>query len=166
MNNVRVMPCHEYAGYTVVVNALPAPGNRYYSVFSIHLPSPRTIPEQVALVYQQGNEAGVICETADEAHQDATERAHAWIDAAITDGYEIRAVNNTTSGDFLSFEMFVGNRWREVRISGTALAVLDKGARNARLDVFEQHLGAILRAAAPEALSAPDAPFVQLNDPF
>jgi hypothetical protein len=67
-------------GYTVVVNALPAPNNRYYSVFSIHRGSPGTPLDQVALVYQEGNKAGVICETVDEAHQDAVARAHSWID--------------------------------------------------------------------------------------
>jgi hypothetical protein len=81
MTNVRTMPCHDYQGYTVVVNALPAPNDRYYSVFSIHRATNNAIPEQVALEYQEGNEAGVICQTADEAHQAATVRAHAWIDA-------------------------------------------------------------------------------------
>ena len=75
------MPAHEYMGYTVVVNALPAPNNRYYSVFSIHRHSPGMPVDQVALVYQEGHQASVICETADEAHQDAVERAHTWIDA-------------------------------------------------------------------------------------
>jgi hypothetical protein len=78
---MRGMPAHEYTGYTVVVNALPAPNNGYYSVFSIHLGSPGVPLGQVALVYQEGIKANVLCETAQEAHEDATERAHAWIDA-------------------------------------------------------------------------------------
>lgn len=78
---MREMPAHEYMGYTVVVNALPAPNNRYYSVFSVHLGSPGMPPTQVALVYQEGIKANVVCETAQEAHEDAAERAHAWIDA-------------------------------------------------------------------------------------
>lgn len=76
---MRPMPAHEYMGYTVVVNALPAPGNRYYSVFSVHRQGHNQPLSQVALAYQEGSKAGVICETAEEAHQDASERAHAWI---------------------------------------------------------------------------------------
>jgi hypothetical protein len=30
---MRKMPAHEYMGYTVFVNAMPARNNRYYSVF-------------------------------------------------------------------------------------------------------------------------------------
>lgn len=78
---MRPMPTHEYGGYAIVTNALPAPGNRYYSVFSIHRPSPNTLVLQAPVVYQEGNSAGITCETAEQAQDDALERARAWIDA-------------------------------------------------------------------------------------
>ena len=79
---MKAMPAYEYQGYTVVVNALPAPGNRYSSVFSVHRGS-RSGGEgmrQLPVAYQEGHDAGVICETAEEAHQDAAARANEWID--------------------------------------------------------------------------------------
>jgi hypothetical protein len=78
---MRTMPAHEYKGYSVVVNALPGPNDKYYSVFSIHRSSPSSPADQVVLVHQEGRRAEVICETAGDAHHHATERAHAWIDA-------------------------------------------------------------------------------------
>lgn len=75
-------------------------------------------------------------------------------------GYEVRSVNDVTTGDFLSFEMFVGNRWREIRVSGTALAVLSGDGGGSRLEQFERGLDKIIREAVPMALSMPHAPFI------
>jgi hypothetical protein len=74
-------PAIKHNGYSIVVDAIPAPGNRYYSVFSIHKTSRDTHPEQIALVYREGPQTGVICETAAEAHDDAMHHARAWIES-------------------------------------------------------------------------------------
>jgi hypothetical protein len=78
---VRTMPSLDYMGYAVVLNSLPAPGNRYYSVFSIHRHSTNSLATQLPAVYQEGRDANVICENAELAHEDASDRARAWIDA-------------------------------------------------------------------------------------
>jgi hypothetical protein len=79
--NMRTMPSLDYMGYAVVVNALPAPGNSYYSVFEIHRHVANRLAVQAPASCQQGPSEGVICQTADLAYRDATERARAWIDA-------------------------------------------------------------------------------------
>jgi hypothetical protein len=78
---MRTMPSLDYMGYAVVVNALPAPGNCYYSVFAIHRHVANSLAAQKPAACQQGPGAGVICQTADLAYQDAIERARTWIDA-------------------------------------------------------------------------------------
>jgi hypothetical protein len=78
---MRTMPGHEYRGYNVVANALPAAQNRYYSVFSIHEYQPNVSVLHLPVVYQEGILENIICETAEQAHEAAFARAHAWIDA-------------------------------------------------------------------------------------
>lgn len=162
----------EYKSYTVTVVVVPQADGAFISTFAldkdgerVHILTRSTIAIADRVFASPLSTAPRFGTLAD-ARAASLARAHAWVDAATADGYEIRAVNDTTTGDFLSFEMFVGNRWREVRISTTALAVLDRGASNVRLDIFEQHLAAILRAAAPKALAAPDTPFVPLDAPL
>jgi hypothetical protein len=75
------MPSLDYMGYAVVVDAIPAPGNYYYSVFAIHRHVPNSLAVQAPAACQQGLGASVICQTADLACQNAAERARAWIDA-------------------------------------------------------------------------------------
>jgi hypothetical protein len=75
------MPSLDYMGYAVIVNAIPAPGNCYYSVFAIHRHVPNSLAVQAPAACQQGLGAGVICQTADLACQEAAERARTWIDA-------------------------------------------------------------------------------------
>jgi hypothetical protein len=82
---MRPMPTHEYGGYTIVANALPASENRYYSVFSIHRPTPNTLVIHAPVVYQEGINDGVTCDTAEQAHEDAFGRARMWIDAHPAD---------------------------------------------------------------------------------
>ncbi|MEW6023580.1 MAG: hypothetical protein AB1807_15740 [Pseudomonadota bacterium] len=81
-------------------------------------------------------------------------------------GHKIRALSNATAGDFLRFELLVEGRWREVRVSGTALAVLDKGGSSSRLAIFVQHMETIIRAAKVAALADLDAPFILLAQPL
>jgi hypothetical protein len=79
---MKLMPVHEYKGYTVVLNNLPAPDGQYFSVFSIHQggrPDGGGM-RQLPVAYQEGNAAGVICHTAEEAHEQAAARARKWID--------------------------------------------------------------------------------------
>lgn len=71
----------DYMGYAVVVDAIPAPENCYYSVFSIHRHVPNSLAVQAAAACEQGLGAGVIHQTAHLACQDAAERARTWIDA-------------------------------------------------------------------------------------
>jgi hypothetical protein len=74
-------PPLEYGNFLIVVGALPAPENRYFSVFSIHRrPVPGVIGES-EVVHREGIKDGVVCETADEAKRDATVRAHEWINS-------------------------------------------------------------------------------------
>jgi hypothetical protein len=75
------MPSLDYMGYAVVVNAIPAPGNCYYSVFAIHRHVPNSLAVQAPAACEQGLGASVIRHTADLAYEDAAERARAWIDA-------------------------------------------------------------------------------------
>lgn len=76
---MRSMPTHEYGGYTVVANTIPAPENRFYSVFSIHRGQENIL--LAGVVHQQGKEADFICETDEDALNAAVARAHEWIDA-------------------------------------------------------------------------------------
>lgn len=78
------MPDHQYEGSTIVVKVWPASSNRYQSSLSIHRKSPNSPSTQLALVYQEGRDNGLSCETAEDANQDALERARAWIDANPT----------------------------------------------------------------------------------
>lgn len=78
---MRTMPSLDYMGYAVVLNALPAAENRYYSVFAIHRHVPNSLAVRVPAACQQGIEDGVICDTAELACQDARDRARNWIDA-------------------------------------------------------------------------------------
>lgn len=48
------MPSVDYMGYTVVVNAIPAPGNCYYSVFAIHRHVPNSLALQAPAACEQG----------------------------------------------------------------------------------------------------------------
>ncbi|WP_314435888.1 hypothetical protein [Massilia timonae] len=74
-------PPLEYGSFLIVVGALPAPENRYFSVFSIHRrPDAGAIGES-ELVHREGIKDGFICETAAEAKRDASVRAHEWIDS-------------------------------------------------------------------------------------
>jgi hypothetical protein len=77
---MHTMPSIDYMGYAIAVNALPAPGNRYYSVFVIRRHAPRGLGIQPPVAYQEGVTSGVTCETAELARQDAAERARTWID--------------------------------------------------------------------------------------
>lgn len=76
---MRKMPAYENAGYTVVVNALPTGEGRFYSVFSIHKGEHIAVLGGVPVVYQEGRAMGVICDTEDEAHTAAADRADKWI---------------------------------------------------------------------------------------
>ena len=76
---MRKMPKYELNGYTVVVNALPTSEGRYYSVFSIHAGEPFSALREAPVAYQEGRGAGVICNTVDEAHTAAADRADKWI---------------------------------------------------------------------------------------
>lgn len=169
---MRDISTTEYKGYVVTVVVVPQVDGTFTSMFALDKDSERvhiltrSVVTEADRVFASSPSTATRFDTLDKARKASTDRAHAWVDAATSDGYEIRAVNDITAGDYLGFEMFVGNRWREIRISGTALAVLDKGVNKTRLDVFEQHLDAILRAVAPRALAMPDASFVQLNDPL
>lgn len=78
---MHTMPSLDYMGYAVVVNALPAAGNRYYSVFAIHRHVANSLAVQAPAACQQGIEDGVICDTSELAYQDARDRARNWIDA-------------------------------------------------------------------------------------
>lgn len=78
---MRTMPSLDYMGYAVVVNALPAAENRYYSVFAIYRHVPNSLAVQAPAARQQGIEDGVICDTTELAYQDARDRARNWIDA-------------------------------------------------------------------------------------
>jgi len=78
---MRTMPSFDYKGYAVVVNALPAAENRYYSVFAIHRHVANSLAVQAPAACQQGIEDGVICDTTELAYQDARDRARHWIDA-------------------------------------------------------------------------------------
>lgn len=89
---MRTMPIHEYGGYTVVANALPAPNNRYYSTFSIHEYSPTVSVLKVPVIYQEGISANITAETAQQAHEDALERAIMWIDAHPLEGSDANPV--------------------------------------------------------------------------
>ena len=76
---MRQMPAYELDGYTVVVNALPTGEGRFYSVFSIHHGENFPALGGVPTMYQEGRGAGVVCETSDDAHDRAAERANEWI---------------------------------------------------------------------------------------
>lgn len=78
---MRTMPSLDYMGYAVVLNALPAAENRYYSVFAIHRHVRNSLAARVPAACLQGIEDGVICDTAELAYQDARHRARNWIDA-------------------------------------------------------------------------------------
>jgi hypothetical protein len=77
---MRTMPGRVYGGYNVVANALPAPENRYYSAFSVHEYQPNVSVLHLPIVYQEGITEITICETAEQAHEDAFARAREWID--------------------------------------------------------------------------------------
>jgi hypothetical protein len=79
--NMRAMPSSNYMGYAVVVNAIPAARNCYYSVFAIHRHVPNSLAVQAAAACEQGVGASVIRHTADLAYEDAAERARVWIHA-------------------------------------------------------------------------------------
>lgn len=78
---MHTMPSLDYMGYAVVVNAILAPGNFYYSVFAICRYVSNSLAVQAPAACEQGLGASVICHTADLAYEDAAERAHSWIDA-------------------------------------------------------------------------------------
>jgi hypothetical protein len=78
---MRTMPSLDYMGYAVVVNAIPAPGNCYYSVFAIHRHVSNSLAVKTPAACEQGIGASVICHTAELAYEDAAERARYWIDA-------------------------------------------------------------------------------------
>lgn len=78
---MRTMPSLDYMGYAVVVNALPAPDDRYFSVFAIHRHVANSLAVQAQAACRQDPGAGVIFQTADLAYQDAAARARTWIDA-------------------------------------------------------------------------------------
>jgi hypothetical protein len=78
---MHTMPSLDYMGYAVVVNALPAAENRYYSVFAIHRHVANSLAVQAPAACQQGIEDNVICDTTELAYQDARDRARNWIDA-------------------------------------------------------------------------------------
>lgn len=75
---MRQMPVYERGGYTVVVNALPTGEGRFFSVFSIHK-GERIAVLGVPVVYQEGRGAGIVCDTEDDAHNAAADRADKWI---------------------------------------------------------------------------------------
>ena len=53
---------------------------------------------------------------------------------------DLRNVNETTTGDFVAFELFDAGTWRAFRISRTALDVLSAGKNLPPMDSFEQNL--------------------------
>jgi hypothetical protein len=78
---MHTMPSLDYMGYAVVVYALPAPNDRYYSVFTIRRHTSHTLAMQAPVSHQEGVRAAITCETADLARRRAAHRARAWIDA-------------------------------------------------------------------------------------
>jgi hypothetical protein len=84
---VRSYPGYKYKNHTIDIKVWPAAGNRYQGSFSILCPHYRTQPvppgteAQLSLVHKDSRENGALCETGDDARQDAIDRAHAWIDA-------------------------------------------------------------------------------------
>jgi len=81
------VPDHEYKGYTITINVWPATGNRYQADFTVLYPEGNLLqlPQGTAIPYtlkhRESREQGANCGTADEAHQDAIDRAYAYIDA-------------------------------------------------------------------------------------
>lgn len=158
-----------YKGYTVVLSTIPTGGGEFVPAFWITLdngtsqPLARTTIEGSDPVYHTVvNHVGVFT-VEDEAHQVAREIAHEWVDGAVAANYSIRGISNITGGDYVSFELLVENKWREVQVSGSTLAVLDRGSDTDRFDVVRQHLEKIILAGASKALSTPDAASVQIN---
>jgi len=76
-------PPQEYGNYLIVAGALPAPENRYFSVFSIHRRTDPGVIGESELVHRESIKDGFVCETADEAKRDASVRAHEWIDSHL-----------------------------------------------------------------------------------
>lgn len=78
---MRTMPSMDYMGYAVVVNALPAPNNRFYSVFAIRRHARNSMLNEPPVAYQEGVSSAVTCPTMELALQSASDRARTWIDA-------------------------------------------------------------------------------------
>ncbi len=72
---------HHYGKYSILVRIWPASANMYRSSFTVHESDPGPGTQPLSLVYQEGEERGMTCETASDAEQDAVERAAFWIDS-------------------------------------------------------------------------------------
>lgn len=73
------MPAHERDGYIVVTKAVPTGDGRFYATFSIHHGVALPIVSDASIVYQQGRVGFILCDTFEDAHKRAGERANAWI---------------------------------------------------------------------------------------
>lgn len=75
------IPASEYKGYSIVVNAIPAPGNRYYGMFAIYRYGANISSKNEAVLYEARARTDFMREAAAEAHDDAMINARIWIDA-------------------------------------------------------------------------------------
>lgn len=73
-------PTGDYKGHAIVAKALPAPGQKFYSVFTVHTAERTKNSDYFHLVHQEGKIDGIIFSTEADALDDARERAKAWID--------------------------------------------------------------------------------------
>jgi hypothetical protein len=76
-------PDHRYLNFTIAICIWPVRVNRYASSFSINEGADGSPAQRLPLIYKEGRDVGMSCETADEAHQDALERAYEWINAKL-----------------------------------------------------------------------------------
>lgn len=82
---MRDLPSHEYQGYTIVINPMPAGLDRVFSTFSIYDRSDVLLPlSQRQVVLHHGMSEAAEFDTEDEAIAHATNYAHEWIDAQLS----------------------------------------------------------------------------------
>lgn len=78
---------------------------------------------------------------------------------------DLRNITENTDGDFLAFELFDNDKWRDFRISLTALAVLCTEHDLTPLDSFEENVKHI-KGVAFVTQAPPVGPTILNSDHF